>query len=252
VKDIGIIIPIYQRYDLTLASLYSLYFCKDFYNIKIVFIDDGSHDERLTALLKDFKKDKEKDYNTIDIIQHAENWGMYKYYQSIFEALKLMYDCNYVLFSANDILYNPYIFQVIRRSYHLFNDNIKCIEYWIDSRSRYKDGYKSIKKFNSYFDTVLETDGFLSLFDRYFISHLNWDEIRQRIDRREDSSFVWKFINEQLRNFKILRYKESLCQHIGNIKSSMHIRQREIESLVGLKCNLFKKPKILENINEQI
>ncbi len=241
--NLSIIVPIYQRYDLTLASLMSLYQMSNKKSIKFILIDDNSLDLRLYDRMIEFKEAVDNKSNFVVLARHSKTYGMLQFWKTLYEGIEFSSDCEYTMLTANDLLYNPYLIDVVIESTKMFKvDNVKCISFWQDHRRKYKDRYKDKGEFNKYFNVSGFVDGFLTLFQTDFMSKLKWEV---QTDPNIDTSGVWQNINKQLEPYTILEYTESLAEHIGNIKSSMHIEQRSKEPLYSENTNLFKKPRIL-------
>ena len=83
----------------------------------------------------------------------------------------------------------------------------------------------------------------MCLFEREYLSDL---EIHGRAS--PGGSSIWWNIQLQMRthNFKILCYKETLAEHIGNVRSAMHPQYvRDKMPIYALGLNIWEKPKIL-------
>jgi len=248
--EIGIIIPTYNRYYLTSASLLSLSSCYNIKNTKIVLVDDKSEDFRIPRMLQGFQENFEKNPNcTVKIITHKERWGKWNLYKNFKQGLENTKDCEYIFFTPDDVIYNRYLFDVIRKSFQFFSNEIKCITFWEDNRGiLWNNLSKNFGKFNEYFDYINCTDGFLVLFPQHFVSKLSWN-INSKIAQKVGSTKIWGKISEQLQKYNIIRHIETLAEHLGNLQSAMlGNKERKLERYIyALNLNLWHKPKILRS-----
>jgi hypothetical protein len=241
---LGIVISIYERYELLISSLYSLINCNGFENIKISIIDDGSQDKRIESLFDNLKlKNIKVVYN-----KNYFNKGKEGYGSTLKKAFDELYNCKYVLFLQPDIIINKYLFDVIKKSYKYFNNDVKCIDFFMDNRSDreciyFRQKYKHLGSYRKYFHYIKGIDGTLLLFERDFIEK-NFDFKHTATDL---GSMVWQHLNQYFwdNNKKVIQYNESLAEHIGNNDSALNPSKRKEYPIYAYKLNLFSKPKII-------
>ena len=248
--EIGIVILSYNRYFTTLSSLDSLLNC-NISKTKIVIIDDNSPDIKIKPMLENFKKQIEKNNtNKVELILRNERWGKWSLGRNFCNGLEYLNDCEYIFFIPDDTIYNKYLFDVVRKSFEYFSDNIKAISFWHDNREvvfNILKNTKNYQKFNKDFHHINFTDGFLILFKRDFVyNNLNF-YIDPDIAKSKNSTLVWSTISKCLKNFNIISYNETLAEHIGNDNSSMigNIPRNPKRLIHAKNLNLWGKPKIL-------
>ena len=242
--ELGIIIPVFNRYYMTLMALDSLLHCGINKKMKFVIINDGSTDERVMKVIHEFKMKVEDGGAHAVIVNHAQNYGMENYWRTVRDGFENCSDCDYALYYANDIIVNPHLFEAVKASYGLFDDKVKCVQFFRDCRERKWGSNNVNKEFNKHFDYYF-FDGVLGLFQTEDIRELSmnynetglpaWQEIDKEFERRE---------------WEIISLKETLAEHIGDIQSVMHPEYRNYEKLFAINLNLWDRPKILEDKSE--
>ncbi len=243
--EIGIPIPIYNRYYITSASFNSLMNCYGLTNVKVVIIDDCSPDPKVTPMLEGFKQGMEERGNKVEIYRHKKRWGKFALGQNFKQAMSHLHDTKYILFTPDDAIYNPYLIDVVKKCYQYFKDrSVKAITFFKDSRGTVWKGFEKKGIYNQFFEIHGCTDGFLTLFETNSIKKFNWNKIKPT----ESSTRVWYTISSFLSVNKILLYDESLAIHLGNVKSAMlgGVTRSEKKYICAEDLNLWTKPKILQ------
>jgi len=244
--DLGVLICTYDRYEFLLTTLNSYILCKNLVNIKFCIVDDGSCDEYVDAAIMAFKNALPVSC-MLEVVKHGSNYGKAKYGETMREGVEALKDCPYILFSPDDIVVNPWLFDVVRESIKLLTINIRAISHMADERAengRYmKPQYRPIEKYNNFYKYVVHTDGFLSLLSRESMAEVNFNHSHD-----DSGSGVWTALNRQFaqKGWKQLRLNESLCFHFGNIKSRMNAGERAIHPLRSVRFNLNRKPEVLK------
>lgn len=236
--ELGIIIPIFNRYFMTITALDSLLNC-ELKNVKVVIVNDGSTDKKVIDLINVYKNVLEKNNNKVVIINHPNNYGFANYWRTVRDGFDNCYDCDYALYYANDIIVNKELLKVIKKSYKYFSDTIKCIQYFRDCRERKWGSNNVNKEYNIYFDYYF-FDGVLGLFKMEDIKKIKFDFYGTL-------KGAWQEIDDIFKKnaWETISLKETLAEHIGNIQSVMHPEYRDIEKLYAINLNLWKKPQIL-------
>jgi len=141
----------------------------------------------------------------------------------------------------DDGLYNKHLFDVVKKSYKYLTKQIKCVTYWQDDRPSGR-GKEIECSYNRFFNIIKYVDGFMLLFEREYLDQL---EIHGRTS--PGGSSIWWNLQLQMQShaYKILGYKETLAEHIGNVESSMHPEARKRLQIFAKDLNLWEKPKIL-------
>jgi len=245
-SKLGIVIATYNRLELLENLFISLYRCINFKDIAIALVDDGTDDNRLDKILDIWIKLFKKSDVDLKIVTHKYNYGKKKFSKTIKDGVDALSESEYILFMPDDIIVNPYLFDVIKCSYKYFKGKMQCISYMADTRAIPVRGFKSlytpIKEHDKYFDRVEWADGFLTLYKNDTLKKLKFHN-----NATGEGSGFWTKINEQLKSKGIiqLRYKESLCLHICSDTSKMNPEEREVKPIQTIECNLLSKPKIL-------
>jgi ADP-heptose:LPS heptosyltransferase/GT2 family glycosyltransferase len=244
--ELGIIMATYNRYELLVCTLNSILSTFDEPSVKISFINDGSDDKRINEVLFEFSKVFK---GKVVILNNDTNKGRMGYPFSLRRAWNQLYDCKYILFMPDDAIINRYTYQVIRKSYKYFGKDVKCINYFRDSRmktpySDYDKKFFHIKPYDKYFDVSTGVDGFLCLFENKFLKTINWNA-----PSNEKKTNFWRHFHWQLKDYKNLLYKETLCNHIGNIHSVMWSNKdgKRLLEIKGIDVNLWDVPMILSD-----
>jgi ADP-heptose:LPS heptosyltransferase len=245
--ELGILMCTYNRYELLIATLTSFLQAFNDPSVKISIVDDGSSDKRINQALFQFKQVFKGE---IVILRNSENKGRLGYPYTMYRAWNQLYDCKYILTMPDDALINPYAYEVFKKSYKYFGPDVKCINFFRDSRkerpyTEYDKFFFHTEPYDKYFEISTGVDGFACLFENKFLKTVNWNA-----PSTENKTNVWRNFFNQLKGYKNLLYKESLCSHIGNIFSIMWANKdggRRTLSIEGLNVNLWDKPLILTN-----
>lgn len=242
--ELGIIIPVFNRYYMTIMALDSLLHCEIDKKMKFVLINDGSTDEMVMKVIHDFKMKVEDLGAHAVIVNHAQNYGKDNYWRTVRDGFENCSDCDYALYYANDIIVNRHLFGAIKASYGLLDEKVKCIQYFRDCRER-KWGSNNVNKaFNKDFDYYF-FDGVLGLFRTEDIQKLSMNFNKTGLP-------AWQEIDKEFerRGWETISLKETLAEHVGDIQSVMHPEYRVYEKLYAINLNLWARPKILEDKSE--
>lgn len=242
--ELGIIIPVFNRYYMTIMALDSLLHCEIDKKMKFVLINDGSTDEMVMKVIHDFKMKVEDLGAHAVIVNHAQNYGKDNYWRTVRDGFENCSDCDYALYYANDIIVNRHLFGAIKASYGLLDEKVKCIQYFRDCRER-KWGSNNVNKaFNKDFDYYF-FDGVLGLFRTEDIQKLS-------MNFNQTGLPAWQEIDKEFerRGWETISLKETLAEHVGDIQSVMHPEYRVYEKLYAINLNLWGRPKILEDKSE--
>lgn len=234
--ELGVIMANHNRYDLALACLHSLLQCEGVNDVRFILINDNS-DPRTSALLERFAKAQ----GNTHVIYHEDTHGRELYHVTINRGLEAASDCRYIMFMPDDGIYNSHLFDVVKKSYKHLNNQIKCVTYWKDGRPSGR-GKEIECEYDKHFEIAKYMDGFMILFEREYLDNI---EIHGRTS--PGGSSIWWNIQLQMQSqgHKILRLKETLAEHIGNLTSSMHPEGRKKMPIHADSLNIWRKPKIL-------
>lgn len=235
--EIGVIMANHNRYSILLSCLTSLLRCRGIEHIRFILVDDNS-DIKTRKLLDDFSRAQ----GNTEIIRHNFTYGRDRYHETIQQGLAAAHDCRHIMFMPDDGLYNPWLFEVVKNSIKYLTGQIKCITFWRDDRPSGR-GSETDGEYNKYFDVLKYVDGFMLLFEREYLDGL---EIHGRT--MPGGSSIWWNIQLQMRshNYKILGYKETLAEHLGNVDSAMHPTTRREMPIYAMGLNVWDKPRICE------
>jgi hypothetical protein len=244
--ELGIMIATYDRYELLVCTLSSLLETFNDPSVKIAFINDGSTDKRIPQSLFEFKKVFK---GSVVILNNNINKGRLGYPYSLYRAWNQLYNCKYILTMPDDAILNRYTYQVLKKSYKYFGKDIKCITFFRDGRaktpySEYDKEFFHTEPYDKYFDISTGVDGFLCLFENAFLKTMDWNA-----PSTEKKTNFWRHFHWQLKEYKNLLYKETLCIHVGNISSIMWTNKegRRLLNIEGLNVNLWDEPLILSD-----
>ena len=241
---LGIITPCHitqERYDISLAWITSMLNCRIPFKIKHVIVNDCSIPAADLMLLEYAQIGKKKKID-VEIINHSKPWGKWALSKNFVEAIIHACECDYIISIPDDVLLNPWLFEVIEKALE-YN---RIMTFFKDTRGNIWNHEYNKNGFNKYFDYAPCCDGFLLLatWDTYntVIKEVDEDEAKSK-----HSTLVWRNANKYLVDYDILQYKESLAQHIGNPFSSMTNSPRNKERYIYAKdVNLWRKPLILK------
>lgn len=236
--ELAVIMANHDRYPLVLASLTSMLQAHGSDKVRFILIDDNS-DMQTKRLLDDFARAQ----GNTQIIHHNFTYARDRYHETIKDGLEAASDCRYVMFAPDDGLYSPWLFDVVKKSLQYLQKQIKCLTFWKDDRSSGR-GSETEGEYDRHFDILKYMDGFMVVFEREYLDGL---EIHGRT--MPGGSSIWWNIQLQMKShsFKILGYKETLAEHLGGMKSSMHPQAvRDAQPIWARDLNIWRKPKILE------
>jgi hypothetical protein len=170
--------------------------------------------------------------------------GKWALSRNFVDGIKLLNDCDYIISIPDDVIINQRLYEVINKTYKYIAGDVKAITYFKDKRRNIWGGVDD-GVYNDWFNYVSCCDGFLILARREtyqaMIKSVNEEEAEA-----QKSTMVWRNANKYLSAFKIIEYKESLAQHIGNSYSAMVGAPRNKERYIYAKdVNIFTKPEIL-------
>ena len=145
-----------------------------------------------------------------------------------------------------DLIFNPYIFEVAKACFKYLKTTTKGIVFHIMEKrlNRINEREKHFKYFT---DTHL-VDWFPSLFCTDFVNQFMLSIVNYNLEAGTGTTRT--IIQTAKRNgYRLLKYEESLGQHIGCLTSAMNPTIREKTSFYMGKLNLWDKPRILEEEN---
>lgn len=251
--QLGIIVTVYNRYELLLMFLNDVKRWHDKkVKAKFVLVDDCSTDNRVNDLMFSFKKIMEKRGHTVELIKTEVNNGQWGHWKT----LKLGFDncrqCDYIFFTPPDSVWNPYILEVLKKSFSYLKGDIKTLSYFKDTRNdkeKCTEGYRQAPAYwetayyDGYYQEVRHFDGFGNLFKSDYLEKLIWD-VESPKNKNRGASWTW-FREQILADGKALRYMECLAEHTGNINSAMNSDIRIKQPLYAIDPMLIEKPHIL-------
>ena len=246
--DLGIVTPVHitqERHDIALAWIYSMLQIKVPKGFKIKHVIFNDHSPAPDPI---YEYQNRAEYN-IHIYTPSELQGKWNLGNNFREALTYMHDCKYVISIPDDMLLNPYLFEII--DYDLQDASIwehaDAITYFRDTRGNIWGNDISGKDLDiDHYNVAPCCDGFL-LLAKYetYKNMMGW--INPAEAESKGSTLVWRNCNKYLREGVILQYEQSLAQHIGNPFSSMVGAPRNKERYIyGENVNLFEKPEVLK------
>ena len=247
---LGIVTPAYitqERHDISLAWTYSMALCAEYIpsglKVKHVIIDDCSPcGQDIYELYYNYAKHKPN--FKVEVIGHTLRYGKWALNRNFLEGISALKDCDFIISIPDDVIINQHLFEVIKKTYKYLAGNVKAITYFKDVRRDIWGGVSG-GQFNDWFNYVSCCDGFILLASRE-----TYTAMIQRVDEKAaeagHTTMVWRNANNYLAGYKILEYKESLAQHIGNSFSAMVGAPRNTERYIYAKdINLFNKPGVL-------
>ena len=246
---LGIITPIYitkQRLDVSMSCLHSLVQCEIPFPIKHVFVDDGSCGEGLELIVQ-YREAMRNTEMDVHLMQNEKRKGKYYLSHNWKDALCYSQDCEYIMSIPDDVLVNPWMFQVIEQCLD-YMQNFDFLTFFKDTRKKCfgQQGYgMSIVRG---FEEAPFCDGFMLLGS---LEKFNTIILKQDVKHCAEigSTGLWRSANEiiQAKQWKILCTKESLAQHIGNSFSSMTGEPRKLDRYIRAdNVNLWDVPQILK------
>lgn len=241
---LAIAIISYNRYFLASATLKNLHACK-FKDTLFIIHDDASPNPKLHDLYARFSTAVQKQGNKCIVItreKHEGLPGLSLAFQSVLSKAK-QYNCERILFTPDDLIYNLHIADVIERV--KFEGSEMVATFWNDSRGELF-GRNCKRNEKNGWHTGASVDGFAVLMPVDFALTLDWgvDMEKARATKR---SMIWHKICRQLDAYTIRRTNESLCEHIGNIQNATHDRPKSVERKIwALNVNLFEVPEVLK------
>lgn len=238
-KELSIIVNTYKRYEMLVCFFNNLLSWRGLSNIRLVLIDDHSDNEKIKALINSFRAPFEAKGNELVYIGHSYNYGKENFAQSIQEGIDASAGSEHILFTSDDVMSNLGILDEIRKSYHLLNDDVQCINFFVDTRKNYKNGagiYGTKGSKDGKFEYVKWNDGFLTLYKTVFLEH-----VKIYGSPSEMGSGVWFCVNKYIENsgLKQLRTKSSFAEHIGNIKSTMNNEWRKYNHIDAIDLRMW-------------
>ena len=247
---LGIVTPAYitqERHDISLAWVYSMVKLAEYIpsglKVKHVIIDDCSPCGQ--DVYEAYYSGISRLHNYKLIVQgNGARRGKWALSRNFLDWLRGLSDCDFIISIPDDVLINQHLFEVIKNTYKHLTGNVKAITYFKDVRRDIWGGVSG-GQFNDWFNYVSCCDGFILLASRE-----TYTAMIQRVDEKQaeagHTTMVWRNANKYLADYKIIEYKESLAQHIGNSFSAMVGAPRNTERYIYAKdINLFNKPGVL-------
>lgn len=240
---LGIVMVTCARYDTLIATLTSLY-NTGITGTKIVIVDDASNDAHIEDMINNYKCKLIKLGNMVQIIRHGRRYGKNRFCDTLTDGIKACSNCDYIFFMPDDIIINPYIFEVIKKAYTIIKEKVAVITFFIDSRTSKYKLYTVGKPYKKYYNIINAIDGFLCLFKRDIFDGI---ELKSCSDKSGSGTWTNLCRKLNLKDYFFLQFNECLGEHIGNLSSMMNTNERNLRKIYGIDVNIIDKPKILND-----
>ena len=242
---LGCFMTVYNRPDLLIDSIGSILKCHNLSGVKFVIVDDCSPGEKIGRILEGFAGTLRERNNTVVFIKHAKNYGKAEYDKTLRECFNELSDCEFVMPLPPDFTFNPHIFDMARHCFQFINGKVRAITFSIDARFEISDNQINHNKADENFSYTRLVDWGPGIFAQGFIQEFLSG--MTNLNSREGTGTthtIFNTVNDK--GYYLYQYRESLCQHMGNMESAMNPEYRRELPLINCRVNLNDKPEILK------
>ena len=237
---IGCWMTVYNRSDLLIDTTTSILKCKDLTGLKFVICDDGSTNKKIEPILYDFMQKLKARDNEVVLIEHDINYGKPRYDETLKECFYELRDCQFQMPIPADFLFSQYLFQAAKKSTSYINDKVKVITFFKESRNLKNE----TKVINDYFIETTLIDWVPGVFDSQFVKEFIPGMVNLNARAGTGTTHTMTKTAKQ-QGYIFYKYKESLCDHIGNGESALNPEYRQELELKAEDVNLDTTPDIL-------